>query len=1143
MGLSFRKSVRFGPLRVNFSRSGVGLSAGVRGARVGVGPRGTYVTFSGGGFSYRAKLNDVALPLPSTPTVATPSTGWISTASVEQLAVIGPDAALQEVQSRLNRTNLFKVYLWSAGGLVLVTIGLPGLCLVLMVLAVVGGVFVRRWDRERRTARILYDVDNDEIVGRLALCNAAGEALGQAAALWHIYSSVGVRDPKYNAGAGTLIQRTGTRCAAGSLSGIELNVEPWSVPVGPQQILLLPDYLIVREGKRLAAVPYAWLSVYHETTRFIEEGVVPRDSRAVGQTWRFVNKNGGPDLRFNNNRQLPILEYGELKLLSSNGLQIVLQASNPAATYHAACALQELVRIASSPVPDPHRHEASRLTPQMSPEVAPRQASVAPSTRQSGLTVPLAATEPSRSAPLPPAPILPPAPPIRPTPEPAPRPQSRQPPPLPPPRIPSPAVENARQTRAATPSGARRFYGPNEVVVIAGRTIQRPLAFVSDVVTGADASTIVTPFNVGTAQWAEDLPYWPSYLEATPNQRARYLDWMAGGRVDPAIDVGYIFMFFYGLEWRVLRDGADTALAVAEVRRLLQTYADRSASLRSYLSEFVAFSSLRQLQQLTEEELTTALAPILIESETATTTLLAWHYLRGQPLGAHLARRLVAILEGAKRSVVATRAADELDSLFEARYREQLGSGLVLDAAKRPAKVEYHPASGSLRGIGQSLALSVPHVLGRARQFGRIIEIWNACIDDLRKASSLKHRNDGELTAEGWAALPPELRQKYDHPARDEWDSLIAAAPRLGEFHLVRCSQLANVSGLGGAPKLSAAQLRRVAEIAADVGYALEPDGRVHRKGAQASDEMLVWRSADTSSPDQKLYASALSLMTLKMAVALADGTVDERETRAMIDMLADVLALDEGLRKRLTALQHLLARQPGSATSVARKLQATRSRFEIEKVGRVLVAVAAADGEIAEKEQEVLRSLYKALGLRDADLSAAIAASGARLATDRVVEVRPATTGRAGEPIPPPPGEPRPVELDQAAIAAILADTRDVAAMLAEVLDQDDDGEDAEREVAPALPVAEDAQRPKAGGAFGADGLDVRYHAALEELLTKPIWTMDEVRALSNRRKLMPGAILDAVNSWSDEMYGDFLIEDSESWHVRSQLLKGQTA
>jgi hypothetical protein len=39
---------------------------------------------------------------------------------------------------------------------------------------------------------------------------------------------------------------------------------------------------------------------------------VPRDSTQVDTTWRFVNKNGGPDRRFNNNSQIPILQYGEV---------------------------------------------------------------------------------------------------------------------------------------------------------------------------------------------------------------------------------------------------------------------------------------------------------------------------------------------------------------------------------------------------------------------------------------------------------------------------------------------------------------------------------------------------------------------------------------------------------------------------------------------------------------------------------------------------------------------------------------------------------------------------------------------------------------------------------------------------------------
>jgi len=43
MGFYIRKSFRAGPIRLNLSKSGLGLSAGVTGLRVGTGPRGTYV--------------------------------------------------------------------------------------------------------------------------------------------------------------------------------------------------------------------------------------------------------------------------------------------------------------------------------------------------------------------------------------------------------------------------------------------------------------------------------------------------------------------------------------------------------------------------------------------------------------------------------------------------------------------------------------------------------------------------------------------------------------------------------------------------------------------------------------------------------------------------------------------------------------------------------------------------------------------------------------------------------------------------------------------------------------------------------------------------------------------------------------------
>src|SRR5260370_12251622 len=56
MGFYLRKGINFGPLRLNLSRSGLGASFGVKGARIGIGPKGSYVHMGRGGMYYRQSL-------------------------------------------------------------------------------------------------------------------------------------------------------------------------------------------------------------------------------------------------------------------------------------------------------------------------------------------------------------------------------------------------------------------------------------------------------------------------------------------------------------------------------------------------------------------------------------------------------------------------------------------------------------------------------------------------------------------------------------------------------------------------------------------------------------------------------------------------------------------------------------------------------------------------------------------------------------------------------------------------------------------------------------------------------------------------------------------------------------------------------
>lgn len=62
MGLRFRKSINIGPLRINLSKSGVGVSAGVKGFRVGRSAKGkktATVSLPGTGLSYVQDLDDL----------------------------------------------------------------------------------------------------------------------------------------------------------------------------------------------------------------------------------------------------------------------------------------------------------------------------------------------------------------------------------------------------------------------------------------------------------------------------------------------------------------------------------------------------------------------------------------------------------------------------------------------------------------------------------------------------------------------------------------------------------------------------------------------------------------------------------------------------------------------------------------------------------------------------------------------------------------------------------------------------------------------------------------------------------------------------------------------------------------------------
>jgi hypothetical protein len=362
VGFRFRRSVRILPgVKVNLGKRGASLSLGGRGFTYNVSAKGTRTTVGipGTGLSwstYSPYSKPATHEAPSSPKLVSAEPGSrpsdsqsvlvpISSSPAEQIAAFSTSelAPLLNSACRLRRfrpiviTELLVLVLaaWLAKSALLAA------CAIFF-----GALFLpasSALDRYRRSVAIGYRLT--DLAGEIAdaLWNAF-QTLATCHRLWSIRAEGHTTDWKRNAGATTLSNRTRIYLDSGKPDCIRASVSFPRISLGSNSLYFLPDAALVVTKSSVAALHYRDLELATRSQRFIEEEMVPNDTAIVGRTWRFVNKNGGPDRRFNGNRELPVCMYGELDLRSVGGLNARVQFSKA----DAADQLATLVRALGS---------------------------------------------------------------------------------------------------------------------------------------------------------------------------------------------------------------------------------------------------------------------------------------------------------------------------------------------------------------------------------------------------------------------------------------------------------------------------------------------------------------------------------------------------------------------------------------------------------------------------------------------------------------------------------------------------------------------------------------------------------------------------------------------------------------------------
>ena len=263
---------------------------------------------------------------------------------------------------------------------------------LLLLLGLPLALWVAWKDTVRRTVVAFYDVRDDDARRYQSLVDAFSGAQGCQGA-WHVVAAGDITTPyqhKVNAGAATVVSRLPLGRTIDGPRHLRANVAVPTLSTPQRSLHLLPDRVLIRDGRRYADVPYSQLATNDAVQRFIEDGAVPSDSRVLDYTWRYVNKSGGPDRRFKDNRQLPVLEYGRLTLGSSNGYSAVLDFSTPRASTELRGALRAMVpsvpspRPAASGVPNPPRPAPNAPRTPHPPAPAPASPVPTPQASESG---------------------------------------------------------------------------------------------------------------------------------------------------------------------------------------------------------------------------------------------------------------------------------------------------------------------------------------------------------------------------------------------------------------------------------------------------------------------------------------------------------------------------------------------------------------------------------------------------------------------------------------------------------------------------------------------------------------------------------------------------------------------------------------
>lgn len=628
-----------------------------------------------------------------------------------------------------------------------------------------------------------------------------------------------------------------------------------------------------------------------------------------------------------------------------------------------------------------------------------------------------------------------------------------------------------------------------------------------------------------------DIGYYPSYNSISPVARAIYLNWLANGKVHPSIPIGYVFLYYYGLERRLLVDLLDSdpdneyVNIIDEIKRLLEIYG-YNASFFSYATKLVAFISLYKGGDdfnIPENYESQNWGEIPLHFKFS----LLGYAKSGIPLPADTALEWLRLSDPFSFRTPSDRCKNEHEELFLIKYRKRYGEGIVLKQKKAKIRISYQAASPSIQRHFQK-STDFCDITRQTKYCEKFKVISREAEDELDAYSRyLGRKPDAVNSIQALLLLPKALINNSNNKHLKEIKNNISNIYGDKDYLRIEVKKLLSLLKLPNIEKITKPDAINIIQFLSKINYGIEPDLRFGSPILQLGGNALLFRINENSpSSPTKEYLATATLITFSSALSNADGSFSIDEEEYIIQQITNSLKLDEIELTRLNAYLKWAFENAKDIKGMTKRIQALGD-IQKNRLLNFLLNLAIADGYISPDEIKILKKVYNIIGIEEERLYSDI--HQLQTKTSDLTTIIKSHDESEKYLIPSESKNLETVSLNEEVIRKTLDDTERVQEILSNVFEEENSNTSNSQEE-----IKYDEIVP---------GLDYYHTELLIRISNKDKWTKSEFEDVCSEIGIMPDGAIENINeAFYNSMEEDFIIEN-EQLELNLELYKEITA